>query len=104
MVYLDQGRLDEALDTEQESLAIREQVLGPDHLHVALSLSTLGEIYRRLDRPAEGEEPGRRALAISEASLGADHPETVGMRENLAATLLALGKVAEAESLGPAAE
>jgi len=67
---------------------------------VALSLCTLGEVYRKLGRPAEGEAPGRRALTLAEAIHGPDHPETVWMRDNLLETLQAQGKLAEADSLG----
>jgi tetratricopeptide (TPR) repeat protein len=99
IVYKDQGRLDEALALELESLEIREKVLGPDHTHVGFSLTTLGEIYRKLGRAAEGEQPGRRGLAICEATQGVSHPETSWSRGNLVRTLLVQDKLTEAEGI-----
>ena len=40
----------------------------------------------------------RRALAIFEKSLGADHPNTVSVRENLAALLAQRGRASSAAS------
>ena len=84
---------------ELESLEIREQVLGPDHTHVGFSLTTLGELYRELGRPAEGEAPGRRGLAIAKATQGVTHPETAWSRGELVQTFLVQDKFTEAEEV-----
>ena len=95
-MYQDQDRFDEALELELRSLAIREKVLGPDHPHVALSLTTLGNIYRDTGTRRSGAAI-RRALAIGEAP-GAGHGEVCWMQRSLARTLIDLGKVDAAEA------
>ena len=99
MLYEDQNRLDEALAMEQESMAIRERVLGGDHLHLAYSLTTLGNIHRAQGNAAAAVEPQRRAVAIAEASVGAKHEESFWMRHHLGLSLLEVGEYAAAEAL-----
>src|SRR5262245_45363123 len=50
--------------TAQQALAIRERVLGPNHLEVAQSLTSLADLYREQGRYAEAEPLFRRALTI----------------------------------------
>jgi hypothetical protein len=49
-------------------------------------------LFRATNRLAEAEPPMRRALAIFEKSLGPDHPNTVRVRNNLAALEAVLGQ------------
>ena len=66
---------------------------------MGFSLTTLGELYRELGRPAEGEAPGRRGLAIAKSTQGVTHPETAWSRGELVQTLLVQDKYAEAEEV-----
>jgi Tetratricopeptide repeat len=67
----------------QHSLAIREKVLGPDHLDVAKSLDHLADIY--LDQQNfRGAEPLlKRRLAILEKVLGPNAPEVEDVHKQL---------------------
>jgi hypothetical protein len=58
---------------------------------VANSLNNLAQLLRATARLPEAEPMMRRALAILEKSLGPDHPNTVIVRNNLAALKAALG-------------
>jgi len=65
------------------ALAIREKILGLEHLDKARSLNNLGFLLR-----AQGDLVGarpyyERALAIWEKRLGPDHPHTKIARGNL---------------------
>ncbi|MCX5814083.1 MAG: tetratricopeptide repeat-containing protein, partial [Proteobacteria bacterium] len=93
-----QGYYDKALPLAQESLAIREQTLGPDHPDTAKSLNNLAEIYRSIGRYTEAEPLYKRSLAISEKALGPYHPDTAGSLNNLAFIYNSTGRYAEAET------
>ena len=49
-LYRTQGRYTEAEPLQQRALAIREQVLGPQHLDVANSLNNLALLYHNQER------------------------------------------------------
>jgi tetratricopeptide (TPR) repeat protein/transcriptional regulator with XRE-family HTH domain len=83
----------------QRALAIREQVLGPDHLDTAKSLYNLARLYYDEGRYAEGEQLYQRVLAIREKMLGPDHADTAQCLNSLALLYWAWGKYAEAEPL-----
>jgi tetratricopeptide (TPR) repeat protein len=70
----------------RESLAIREQVFGGQHPHVAQSLSNLGYLLLQLHRYADAGAAFERALQIREATLSPQHP-------HLATTLDCLARV-----------
>jgi tetratricopeptide (TPR) repeat protein len=95
---------EQALCTEAEplylrALAIREQVLGPEHLDTAQSLYNLARLYYDEGRYAEGEQLYRRALAIREQVLGPEHLDTAQCLNSLALLYWAWGKDSEAEPL-----
>ncbi|MGH7318649.1 MAG: tetratricopeptide repeat protein [Candidatus Rokuibacteriota bacterium] len=93
------GRFADALPKAQQALALREQVLGPDHLAVAASLNTLGEIYRAHGQFDDAERVHRRALTIREKHLGPGNPDVATTLNNLAMLHNARAVYAEAESL-----
>jgi len=70
------GKHDQAESIAKRALAMREKVLGPDHLDVAASLTILAVVYEALKRRAEAEPLYKRALAISEK---ADEDVQVGL-------------------------
>ena len=78
------GKFVEAVPLAQRALAIREKALGPDHLDVAQSLSSLAAIYVYQGRYADAEPLERRALAINEKALGPNHPNVATSLNNLA--------------------
>ncbi len=72
-VYVSMGLFSEADPLLRESLALREEIFGPDSLEVAESLQQLGRLTAFASGPVEQLEPlFQRALAIREQRLDAD--------------------------------
>jgi len=59
---------------------------------VARDLNNLALLLQNTNRLAEAEPLYSRARAIFEKSLGPNHPNTVTVRNNLAALMAALGR------------
>jgi tetratricopeptide (TPR) repeat protein len=83
----------------RRALAVREQVLGPEHPDVATSLDNLAQLYGATGRPAEAEPLYRRALAVRERALGPEHPRFAESLGCLGLFYLGTGRRAEAEPL-----
>ncbi|RAQ97535.1 toll/interleukin-1 receptor domain-containing protein [Thermogemmatispora tikiterensis] len=102
------GSYQEAASLSEWALAIREQVLGPDHLETAASLHDLAFLYHFLGRSVEALPLLERALAIREQALGPAHSLTVSTLEYLAFLSLSMSRFNEAfplfERLAPLAE
>ena len=84
---------------EEEALAIRQRVLGPEHpdtltsmLTVAHTLYAIGDLSRARKLQEEVLESFRRVL-------GMEHPHTLVTMNNLAATLYEQGDSAGAHKL-----
>ncbi len=95
---------DTANDTEaelvfQRSLSIRENALGKNHPHMANSLKTLADLYKKQGKYAEAESLYRRSLLLDEKLFGSNHPHVADGLDNLAAFYVELNKYAEAETL-----
>ncbi len=58
----------------KSSLAILEQIHGPEHLEVTTSLNNLAGLYHAQGRYAEAEPLYKRALRINKKALGQNHP------------------------------
>ncbi|HSM14068.1 MAG TPA: serine/threonine-protein kinase [Thermoanaerobaculia bacterium] len=67
----------------EEALALRERLLGPDHLDVASSLVHLGGVDYLAGEYEEAERALRRALEIRERALGPDHPQVADVLDHL---------------------
>jgi tetratricopeptide (TPR) repeat protein len=81
------------------ALAIREKVLGPEHLDTSASLNNLAGLLQ-----AQGNHTGarplcERALAIKEKVLGPEHPDVATGLNNLATMLYHQGDLAGARPL-----
>jgi tetratricopeptide (TPR) repeat protein len=79
------------------ALAIREEILPPEHLEIASSLHQLAVLFRIQARRAEAEPRCRRALTIREKLLGRDHHDVAESLSCLAALHLLEARYAEAE-------
>lgn len=88
-----------AIEAQQEALAIRERVEGPDHPDVATTLNSLGGLYAARDDYTAAEPLLRRALDIRERVLGADDRYTAQSANNLALLYAAQQRYADAERL-----
>jgi len=93
------GRYEQAALLVQQTLAIREQQLGPHHPSTAASLNNLAELYRAQGKYAEAALLFLQALAIYEQQLGPTHPDTATSLNNLAELYRTQGRYAEAEPL-----
>ncbi|GAB5536787.1 MAG: hypothetical protein Rubg2KO_30360 [Rubricoccaceae bacterium] len=97
-VYNDRGRgsdYDDALQLDVESLELRRQELGDDHLTVAAAHNGLAVAYYNLDRTEEGIDHAQRALEIRRDQLG-DHPLVANTLNNLAVFVEEVGDMDEA--------
>ncbi|MBR6624677.1 MAG: tetratricopeptide repeat protein [Mailhella sp.] len=90
-----QGELKEAEEFTLQAKAIWEREMGPESLPVSTCMNNLGRICEETDRPEEGIEWHRKALALRKKLLG-DHPETAFCYGNLGTALAAYGKFEEA--------
>ncbi|HKX30981.1 MAG TPA: tetratricopeptide repeat protein, partial [Blastocatellia bacterium] len=93
------GRYEEALRPAERALAIRETMLGMEHLEVAASLNMLSVLYYHRDEYAKARELLQRALAIREKLRGPDHPDVATALNNLGQLSSDRGDYVTAESL-----
>lgn len=93
------GRYDEALPMAEQVLAIREKMLGVEHLDVASSLNNLANLYADKGDYVKAEILYQRALAIREKVLGPEHPSVAGALDNLALIYADKGSYEKAEPL-----
>jgi tetratricopeptide (TPR) repeat protein len=83
----------------QNTLTIREKLLGLEDSEVAQTLNLLGVICLKLDKYAQAESLLQRALTIREKILDQEDPKVAESLHDLGMIYLDLGKVLEAESL-----
>lgn len=94
-----QNRFGDALPLIKLALAIREKVLGPEHLNTSKLLNNLAEIYRITGVHVQAEALYKRSLTIREKILGTEHLETAASLNNLAALYVETGAYQQAEPL-----
>jgi tetratricopeptide (TPR) repeat protein len=80
-------------------LAIREKMLGPDHLDTGTSLHNLANLLRTQGELAGAWPLYERTLAITEKALGPEHPATATTLNNLGSLLRDQGDLAAARPL-----
>jgi hypothetical protein len=93
------GQFVDALPRAQDALALREAALGGSHPDVAVSLTTLAEVYRGQGRLDDAERLHRRALGIREERFGREHPDVAASLNHLAVLYNARATYQEAEAL-----
>ena len=84
---------------DEQTLAARERVLGPDHPDTLTSRYNLATGYRAAGRTEEAITLHEQTLAARERILGPDHPDTLNSRNTLAIAYRAAGRIEEAISL-----
>ena len=97
--YQAAGRLDEAIDLFERTLADSERVLGPDHPHTLTSRGNLASAHQDAGRLEQAIDLHERTLADCERVLGPDHPHTRLFRKNLADAYRAVGRNEDAAAL-----
>jgi CHAT domain-containing protein/Tfp pilus assembly protein PilF len=93
------GKYDQALESAQRALDIRERLLGPEDQYVASALSNLGDVYRYKGEYSKAEQLQLRALEIRERMLEPEHPAIATSLSLLAEVYRLKGDYPRAESL-----
>jgi CHAT domain-containing protein len=99
MQLYQQGKYSEAIPLAERALAIREKVLGKEHLNVAESLNNLAALYFSQGNYAKGETLHLRSLGIFEKVLGKEHPIVATSLNNLGVIYSSQGSYTKAEPL-----
>ena len=73
----DAGRIDEAIDTYGEALALKRDVLGPDNISTLTTMTFMAGALRLADRKDEASAMANEAYKMRKALLGSDHPDTI---------------------------
>jgi len=81
-----------------ETLRLQRRHLGEAHPDFVRTLTLMGNIQRRLERPADSRVTLLEALETSERVFGTDHPETLDVLRRLGAVHWALGQAAESQA------
>ncbi|MES2316621.1 MAG: tetratricopeptide repeat protein [Pseudomonadota bacterium] len=98
-LYRTQKRFEQALDCFEESLALRQRVLGDEHRDTRGSRANLAGLLRDTGKLPEASFLHELLYEDCYRLLGADHPDTLAARSALAATLATLGEFERALSL-----
>jgi len=98
-VYEKLGLYPRAQALQQQSMEIRQRVLGPEHPDTLTSMNDLALDLDDSGHYAEAEKLEREALDISRRVLGPEHPDTLMLMSNLGNTLWQEGHYPEAEKL-----
>ena len=96
---LQRGRYHDAARFLRKGLAIREQVLEPEHPAIATSLNHLARLYLNQGKYDQVEAIIQRALTIQEKALGSEHPDTATSLHNLGNLYQVQEKFEQAESV-----
>jgi len=83
-LYWNQGKWDKAEPFCVRALEIREKIMGPNHLDVAMALVGLGEMQMRKSTYDEAQNMIKRALEIRISHFGPDHPLVARCLQDLA--------------------
>jgi eukaryotic-like serine/threonine-protein kinase len=92
-----QRKLAEARAEYGRALEVRLAAFGPDHPHVAMTRSNLGNILALEERYDEAIVEQSAALEVLIEVLGSDHPSIGQLKNNLGVILAAAGRLEAAE-------
>src|SRR5205085_5507413 len=87
---------EKAVELSERALALRREVLGPNHPDTLANMSVLAARYTALGRHADRHRLNEEILALRKAALGPDHPDTLWSMRHLANSYAALGRHEEA--------
>jgi tetratricopeptide (TPR) repeat protein len=90
-LYRDSGREVQAEECFEESMALRQDLLGPDHADTRASCANLAGLLRAAGRLDDARELYELLARENERLLGAQHGATIAAQAGLAATLALLG-------------
>jgi CHAT domain-containing protein/Tfp pilus assembly protein PilF len=96
--FRSQGRIADALPLAERASALLRQTLGPEHVEVATSLSSLGSLYLEAGQYAKAEPPLQEALSIRRRALGNAHPDVAACLLNLGVLYLSSHRYEQARA------
>ncbi|MGM9482957.1 tetratricopeptide repeat protein [Roseateles sp. NT4] len=91
-----QGRFGDAIQEAEQSLAIRERVLDPEHRDTGRSVNNLAALYQATAQHSRALPLFQRAVAISKKANGLKNGDTAGSLSNLAVEYRLIGQYAKA--------
>ncbi len=97
--YFHLGDPEPAIRQHEKALALRRQILGPDHTATLQSMNNLAVAYWEASRLADALVLYERALQGRRAIRGADHPDTLESMNDLALVYRDVGRYTDALSL-----
>ncbi|MGC6488132.1 MAG: tetratricopeptide repeat protein, partial [Planctomycetota bacterium] len=95
----DLGRLELALEPQQQAVEVHRRVLGVNHPRTLASISNLGNLLAARGELSASESLCREALEVRRRVLGDEHVLTLVSMSNLGVILRDQGKLSEAEPL-----
>jgi len=99
VLFREQGRYEESEATHLRSLAMREQLFGPDDVDVANVLNDLGVLYQDQGRYDDAIDVLKRAISLREQGLAPGDTLTAMSMNNLASIYYSQGRYEDAEPL-----
>nr|WP_280639030.1 tetratricopeptide repeat protein [Pseudoalteromonas viridis] len=91
-----QGNYWDALSLYEETLAVSERVLGPEHLDTLTSKNNLASLYESIGDYDQALHLYKETLASRERTLGFEHPDTLTSKNNLAHLYKSIGRYEQA--------
>ena len=97
------GKYEEAEVMHQETLELKENVLGRDHPFTLGSMNNLALLLNKQGKDEKAETMHRETLELRERVLGKEHPDTLTSMNNLALVFHSQGKYRQTEEMHRAA-
>jgi tetratricopeptide (TPR) repeat protein len=94
-----QGKLDEALELYEKSLALKQKSVGGNHSTVADSYNNIANVLQEQGKLKEAIVIYKKSLAIKKNALGEEHMSVVHTYNNLANAYIKLDELYEASEL-----
>ncbi len=94
-----EGKYDEACELAKRALNAYENIYGPEHREVSISVVNLAFMYSNIARYEDAEKLLIRAIKIDEKTLGPNDKESAATLNNLGELYLKQGKFDAAEPL-----
>jgi serine/threonine protein kinase/tetratricopeptide (TPR) repeat protein len=96
--YATDQKNESAVAALQQGSLLKQKLVGPDNIDVALSEGNLGSVLQEMRRNEEALSHTDRALVILEKRLGPQHPQLAYQLDTQGEILNALGKYQEARN------
>ncbi|CAF4016053.1 unnamed protein product [Rotaria sp. Silwood1] len=78
-----QGNYQEAIRLYEQALTIRQRLLPPNHLDLAMSYNNIGLVYNHMDEYPKALLSHEKALEICQQTLRSNHPDLAASHNNI---------------------